>query len=251
MRELTAEITSRLESVTLNLSRAEDLELIDSAERLYARERGLAGWREREGLGERLPRLRRFAEGLAWLRAHDPRRHERLARRIERYRRVTARLGAGEEADVPPEYAPKTVGRYVLTDILPLILGAPLALLGAAAWTLPYLAPRPVVAMVRPPHDGIATWKLSVAILAFPLMWLVWIVAAAWLGGPARALAAAIALPALGIFAVAWLDRWREVREDATLFLRVGRRPALLATLARERSRLADEIDRLAAEMEQ
>lgn len=250
VRELTGRITSRLETVTLNLSRAEDLELIDSAERLYARERGLAGWREREGLGERLPRLRRFAEGLARLRAHDPQRHDRLARRVERYRRVTARLGAGEEADVPPAYAPTTVARYVLTDVVPLVLGAPFALLGGVAWILPYLAPRPVVAIVRPPHDGIATWKLSAAIVAFPLMWLVWIALGAWLGGIGWALVAALALPAIGVFTVAWFDRWNEVREDATLFLRVGHRRRLLERLAAERRALADEIDRLAQEVE-
>lgn len=250
VRELTAEITRRLEAVTLNLSRSEDMELIDSAERLYARERGHAGWRERERLGERLPRLRRFAAGLAWLRAHDPSRHDRLARAVQSYRRTTQRLGAGEEADVPPEYRPATVGRYVVTDILPLVLGLPLAILGAAAWLLPYLAPRPVVALVRPPHDGIATWKLSAAVIAFPAMWLIWIALAAWLGGAVWALAAAVALPALGVFAVAWFDRWTRVREDAALFLRVGHRSDLLERLARERRMIADEIDHIAEEVE-
>ena len=250
VRELTAEITRRLEAVTLNLSRAEDLDLIDAAERLYARERGHASWREREALGERLPRLKRFAEGLAWLRANDPQRHDRLARAVERYRGTTLRLGAGDEADVPPSYDVMTVGRYVVTEILPLALGVPLAAIGAAAWLLPYLAPRPVLAIVKPPHDGIATWKLSAAILAFPVMWLAWIVAAAMTGGFAWALIAALVLPALGIFTIAWYDRWRAVREDATLFLRVGGRPRLLERLARERSRLADEIDAVAAEVE-
>ena len=250
VRELTAEITRCLETVTLNLSRAEDLDLIDAAERLYARERGHAGWREREQLGERIPRLRRFAEGLAWLRARDPRRHDRIARAIERYRRTTLRLGAGDEADVPPSYEVTTVGRYILSEIVPLALGLPLAIIGSLAWVLPYLAPRPVLALVRPPHDGIATWKLSAAILAFPLMWLAWIALAWASGGFAWALIAAVALPALGIFTIAWYDRWRVIREDATLFLRVGGRPKLLERLARERRWLADEIDAIAAETE-
>lgn len=250
VRELTAEITRRLEAVTLNLSRAEDLRLIDTAERLYSRERGHAGWREREELGERLPRLQRFAQGLAWLRAHEPKRHDRLARDIEAYRRTTARLGAGDEADVPPRYEAISVGRYVVTEIVPLVLGFPLALAGAAAWLLPYLAPHPVLALVKPPHDGIATWKLSAAILAFPAMWLAWIVIAALYGGVVPAVLAAIALPALGLFAIAWNDRWREVREDTTLFLRAGAQPKLLERLARERARLADEIDGIAKEVE-
>ena len=251
VRELTAEITARLEAVTLNLSRTEDLELIDTAERLYARERGHAGWREREELGERLPRLQRFAEGLAWLRANDPHRHDRLAREVERYRRTTARLGAGDEADVPPRYGVMTVGRYIATEIVPLAFGLPLALAGAIAWLIPYLAPRPVLAIVKPPHDGIATWKLSAAVVAFPLVWLAWIALAGVYGGLAWAVIAALVLPALGVFAIAWHDRWRKVREDTTLFLRVGAQPELRERLARERARLADEIDDVAKEVEQ
>ena len=249
VRDLTADMAARLEAVTLNLSRIEDMELIDSAERLYARERGLVGWREREGLGERLPRLRRFADGLAWLRAHDPQRHDRLARAVERYRRTTSRLGAGEEADVPPGYSATTVGRYVVSDILPLVLGLPLAVAGAAAWVLPWLAPRPVVAMIRPNEDSVATWKLSAAVVAFPLMWLAWIALAWRAAGAGLALIAAFALPALGVFTVAWFDRWREVREDSTLFLRVGHRRDLLEQLAAERRSLADEIDAVAQEV--
>ena len=251
VRELTAEITRRLEEVTLNLSRAEDLTLIDAAERLYARERGHATPREREPLADRLPRLQRFAQGLAWLRANDPHRHDRLARAVERYRQTTARLGTGDEADVPARYRPATVASYTAREIVPLLLGFPLALAGAAAWLLPYLAPRPVVAAMKLNEDAVATWKLSVAILAFPLMWIAWIVLAARAGGMTLALFAAVALPALGVFAIAWYDRWRDVREDATLFLRVGDRPRLLERLARERARLADEIDDVAKEVDQ
>ncbi|MCI0547794.1 MAG: 1-acyl-sn-glycerol-3-phosphate acyltransferase, partial [Candidatus Rokubacteria bacterium] len=102
-RELTDEIADRLEAVTLNLARAEDLDLIETADRIYAREKGWASWREHEGLAGRLPRLQAFAEGLAWLRAHDPARHDRVARRVRRYQRLLERLGAGE-GDVPPVY---------------------------------------------------------------------------------------------------------------------------------------------------
>ncbi|HUH11537.1 MAG TPA: 1-acyl-sn-glycerol-3-phosphate acyltransferase, partial [Longimicrobiales bacterium] len=72
VRELTAAITAALEAVTLNLTREEDAELVDAAERLYVRARGHAGAREAQDLAVRVPRMRRFAQGLAWLRAHDP-----------------------------------------------------------------------------------------------------------------------------------------------------------------------------------
>ena len=57
-------------------------------------------------------------------------------------------------------------------------------------------------------------------------------------------------MPSKWIFAIAWYDRWREVREDTTLFLRAGSQPRLLERLARERARLAGEIDVIAKEVE-
>ncbi|HET6617772.1 MAG TPA: 1-acyl-sn-glycerol-3-phosphate acyltransferase, partial [Gemmatimonadota bacterium] len=56
-RQLTNEIADRLEAVTLDLTHAEDPDLIETAERLYAREKGMADWREREGLDDRFLRL--------------------------------------------------------------------------------------------------------------------------------------------------------------------------------------------------
>src|SRR5690606_31683640 len=87
VRALMDEISRRLETVTLALTHHEDQALIETAERLYAREKGLASWREREGLAERLPRMQAFANGLAWLRANDTPRFERLAREVRRYER--------------------------------------------------------------------------------------------------------------------------------------------------------------------
>jgi 1-acyl-sn-glycerol-3-phosphate acyltransferase len=79
---LTDRIAANLQAVTLNLAQREDQQLNETAEALYVREKGLARFREREGLSVRMPRLQRFAEGLAWLRANDPDRHERLRREV-------------------------------------------------------------------------------------------------------------------------------------------------------------------------
>lgn len=84
---LTEEISRRLQDVTLNVTESEDLELIETADRLYSREKGMQRWREREDLSEKLPRLQRFARGLAWLRVNDPMRHTRLSRAVRRYQR--------------------------------------------------------------------------------------------------------------------------------------------------------------------
>src|ERR671923_1456768 len=52
VRQLTDLIAQRLHAVTLNVAEHRDAELIDTAERLYVREKGVRGFREREALAE-------------------------------------------------------------------------------------------------------------------------------------------------------------------------------------------------------
>src|SRR5690606_17074063 len=87
VRRLTARIALALEQVTLNVPSQEDARLVDVAERLYAREKGLARWRERDALGERLPRMQAFARGMHWLRTWQPERFSALADDVRRYQR--------------------------------------------------------------------------------------------------------------------------------------------------------------------
>jgi 1-acyl-sn-glycerol-3-phosphate acyltransferase len=249
VHELTDELAGRLEAVTLNLTEAEDFDLIETAERLYAREKGWAHWREREALAERLPRLQAFARGLAWLRAHDPARHRRLALAVRRYRRRAELLGVGE-GDVPPRYRATRILRHVAREGTALVVGLPLAAIGIAIWYLPYLAPRLVVRWARPAHEAIATWKLIAALGAFVIWYVAWIVALAVLGGRWWGIVGALALPLLGAVALAWTGRWERVREDARLFARVLLRPRHRDRLAEDRAALSAAFDRVLFDME-
>jgi 1-acyl-sn-glycerol-3-phosphate acyltransferase len=218
VRALTDEIADRLEEVTLNLARHDDLELIETADRLYARQKGLQSWREREDMVEKLPRLQTFARGLAWLRANDPDRHARLERAVRRYQRALALYGASE-ADVPPRYPFGTVLRYVLREAVLLGAGAPFALAGSLLWLPAYLAPRAVLPIVRPEYEAVATYKLATGIFVVPITCAVAaLLAWKYFGVPGAILAPVVAL-ALGFLTLAWHERWRRVREDARVFL--------------------------------
>ena len=242
VRGLTVEIADRLEAVTVNLAEAEDFDLIEIAERLYAREKGWAGWRDREGLGERVPRLQTFARGLAWLRAYDPGRHRRLASRVRRYGRLLERVGAGE-ADVPPEYRRGVVIGYALRETFALGVGLPLFVLGLVFWYVPYLAPRAVARIARPESQAVATWKLAAGMAAFPAAWVAWIVGLGWAIGWAAAAIAALLLPPLGLFTLWWAERWKRVREDTVLFFRLLLRPGRRERLAAHRADLVAEFE--------
>jgi len=241
VRTLTERITKELEAVTLNLSTRADRELIETAERLYTRSRG-APPEARERLAARLPRLQQFAEGLAWLRVYDPLRHARLVEAIELYRQRSEQLGA-EAGEVPSRYHPVAVLSYLVRHGVALAVGLPLAALGLLAWYVPYLLPRVVLRFLKVTEDSVATYKLILALLIFPLFYAGWITAA-WLTlGPLAALAATVLLPPLGVIALRWSLRWESVREDVRVFLRVLRHPRAHDQLALERERIADEID--------
>ena len=248
VRSLTAEISGRLRELTLNLTEQEHHELIDVAERLYARERGLARAREREPLAERLPRMHRFAEALAWLRAHDPAELDRLIRSVRRYAQLARRTGAAE-GDVPARYEAVPTARFVIRETLVLGLALPLAAVGTVLWYPTFLAPRFVLPRIRPDPEAVATYKLATGFVTVPLTLLVVGAAGTWLGGAGTGLAAAALAFALGLIAIAWHERWRRVREDALLFLQLLRRPRVGPALAARRSRLAADFDRVLARM--
>ncbi|HET6617354.1 MAG TPA: hypothetical protein VFH69_06055, partial [Gemmatimonadota bacterium] len=242
-RQLTDDIADRLEAVTLDLAHAEDPDLIETAERLYAREKGMADWREREGLDDRFLRLQAFARGLAWLRAHDPPRHRRLARRVRRYRRLREAMGA-REGDVPPRYPFIRVARFIVREGSVLIVSLPVAAIGIVVWIIPYRIPRLIVRLAKPESQGVATFKLVGAIVAFCLWYVAALLMAGWWLGPAVALASAILLPVLGFAALYWTGRFDRDREEVLLFLR-ALRGGWQDRLAAYRYSLVKEFDRV------
>jgi hypothetical protein len=59
-------------------------------------------------------------------------------------------------------------------------------------------------------------------------------------------LATALVLPAVGIVALRWRDRWGRVREDARIFWRALRRRELRDQLVERRRALVEEFDAVA-----
>lgn len=246
-RALTAVVRERLEELTLNFDRAEDRATVEVAERLYAREKGLAGARDREAMAERLPRLQDFAAALRWLRVEDAGRAERLRLDVVRYRRLLRIYGA-TEGDVPARYRATAVVGYGLRQLLLLGLVLPAAGLGAVFWGAPYVLTRMVARRFPANLDQIATYKVSVGLVAFPI-WIALTSAAGWyFGGWRGATAMLVLAPTLGLATIAWSDRQSRVREDVRVFLRAGRRSESRDRLAELRRTLVAQFDAIAEE---
>jgi 1-acyl-sn-glycerol-3-phosphate acyltransferase len=246
-RSLTAAVASALQQQTLNLSDESDRRLIETADLIYARAKGLAEWRERESLSDRLPRLRQFAEQFAWLKVSDPERWEELSLDLRNYTRRLKDLGGGD-AEVPPRYLARRVLRYVVREGAVLGFTLPLAALGVIAWYVPYFLTGLVSRLMKPPIETIATVKLLAGIVLYPFAYLGWIALAVGLGGVLAGIIVAAVLPFLGYAALRWLHRRKEVAEDVRLFFQVVRHPKMRDRLAERRAALAGELEKLSAE---
>lgn len=99
-------------------------------------------------------------------------------RRVERYARLAALLGAGE-AGVPRRYHWQNVLAHAGGQLGLLALLTPVALVGWVAWLVPYWPPTLTVRIARPKLDAVASYKLVVAFLLFLAFWtaLAWAVA--------------------------------------------------------------------------
>ena len=244
VRALTAEVQASIERVTLNFDHALDRDLVDTAERLYASAKGWTTPRERASLGGRFPRLQAFADALRWLQTTDPDWFADLRARVARYRRKVVALGAGG-AEVPERYRPADVTRYMVREVLPLVVGLPLAAVGTLLWLPVYLASRRLTRLVDPPFEAISTYKLSFGMVTAPLLLAAWVFLAYRVGGLSLALISAAALPVLGLWAIAWADRWTRIREDLRLYRRtLGRRDRQTA-VSELRGELVEEFDRV------
>ncbi len=250
VESLTAAIREALEKVTLNLPTEDDRSLIETAEALYAAEKRLSRPRSPQGLAPRLPRLQRFAEALAWLYVERPHDYEQLRAAVEDYRSRLRRLGV-RQGEVPQRFPLPGVIRYAVVQAFVLFIGLPLAALGTFFWYLPYQAPRLPLGLLRPDYEAIATVKLASALIAFPIVYAVWLIAAWFLAGLWGVAAAALALPLLGAAALHWRHRWSRVKEDVRIFLNVIREKTQRDELVRERRALVEKFESVAKEWQE
>ncbi len=249
VRELTGRIGRALESLTINVESWEDLPLIEAAEDIYALERPPEERDASRSLKDRLPRLRRFADGLALLRETQAARVTTLANRVAAYHDRLERLGL-TPADLDARYSPTRVLRFTLRNLAAILFGLPLATVGAVVFYLPYQFPRFVVAVVDPPLDVVATVKILASCVIFPLWYLGLLLLSGLTVGVVPTSIAAVALPVVGLYAVHFRERREEAFEDAAVFLRLVTRRALRDRLLGRRAELARQIEVLRDEVE-
>jgi 1-acyl-sn-glycerol-3-phosphate acyltransferase len=240
VRSLTNRVGDAMRAVTLNLESWEDLDLIQTADRLFALRNG---YREKDP-----ERLRLFAKGASMLRTYDPERFDDLKEDVLSFR-SRLEVVRSEPGDLAVHFEGSQVRSFVLRNMLALLFGFPLFALGLALFFIPFLFLRALALAVPVSRDRIATLKFVSAVLMVPLWWTLLTLAGWSFGGiPGMSVALLGALP-LALFTRYFLERRNAAWNDVVAFFKLGNRSKLRTHLLAEGERLQEEIQRTVEEI--
>ncbi|HKD19604.1 MAG TPA: 1-acyl-sn-glycerol-3-phosphate acyltransferase [Thermoanaerobaculia bacterium] len=241
-RALTDRLTGALRAQIVETDDRRTLRLLKLVEEL---------WRDRDDApappeGLRVLWLQGAARAHRTLRQRAPDRVAAFRTRLEAYDSECEKAGLSAE-QLSRWYTPASVARYVVSEGLSLLFGLPLALVGLLVHGLPYRLTAFVVRRFPHTDEEEATDKIVGGLVVYPLCWIAegWAVSA--LFGKTALIAFLVAIPLTAFPALAWSERLRRVKTEATAFGRFLWDRELLRRLRKVRRELADELHALAA----
>ncbi|MFO0594167.1 MAG: 1-acyl-sn-glycerol-3-phosphate acyltransferase [Myxococcaceae bacterium] len=240
VRALTNKVGDAMRAVTLNLETWEDLDLIKTADTLFAMRNG---FREKDS-----ERLRLFARGASMLRNYDPERFDDLKEDVLSYK---ARLDVvrAEPGDLAVTFEGSRVRAFIVRNLLGITFGLPLFALGLVLFSVPFLFLRALALAVPVSRDRIATLKFTSAVIMVPLWWTA-LCAAGWsLAGIPGLVAVLLGALPLALYTRYWIERRNAALNDVLAFFKLANRTRLRDHLLAEGERLQEEIQRTAEEL--
>ena len=240
VRGLTAKVADAIRNVTINLETWEDLNLIQTADRLFALRNG---YREKDP-----DRLRMFARGASLLRSFDPERFDDLKEDVLSFHARLEVVNANP-GDLAVSFEQRSVRSFVAKNLFSILFGFPLFALGMVLFFLPYYFLKALALAVPVSRDRVGTLKFISAAVMLPLWWTL-LTAAGWSlwGLPGMIVALTGTMP-LAIFTLYFLERRRAALNDVLTFFRLGDRSGLRTHLLAEGERLQEESQRIAVEL--
>lgn len=245
VRLLTDRIEEGLREVTVNAERWEDLRFIEGLRPLALELLGVPD----DGLPPPAAQSD-MLEGFYRARQEHPDELKALARAARPYLRTLRLLGL-QDADVKREVGPGEALSYAWRRLAFLAAAWPPAFYGWLFHILPYRLTGPAALLLAPRQDVVATYKLYVGLVAFPLFYalqtfVLWRALGPW---------PALALAALAVPCGLWALRYYEARQEffrlawavLTLRTRRGTLQKLRAMRAGVMAVLAPLVDMYAA----
>ena len=229
---LTKQIDDALDAVTLQADSHEALELIARGERIFS-----AG---RFDPAEELEARRRFVDGYAWMREHDPQRLARLQSRVEQF---AAELG---DAKIEPQELPGPRFFASVKTLATLLVALPLAIVGGVIHFPAYRLVGVIVRRFVKDQEMVATIKAIAGAVFYLLTWMACAALAWWRFGARWALVAIVVVPFLGWVALRFFEQLDDViGHTRALTWRLARRRAYGRLRAEQRA-IREEIAALA-----
>jgi 1-acyl-sn-glycerol-3-phosphate acyltransferase len=229
---LTEKIDDALDAVTLQADSHEALELIARGERIFS-----AG---RFDPAEELEARRRFVDGYAWMREHDPQRLARLQSRVEQF---AAELG---DAKIEPQELPGPRFAASVRTLATLLVALPLAVAGGVIHFPAYRFVGVIVRRFVKDQEMVATIKAIAGAVFYLLTWIACAALAWWRFGARWALVAVVVVPFLGWVALRFFEQLDDViGHTRALTWRLARRRAYGRLRAEQRA-IREEIAALA-----
>jgi len=248
VRAITARLTEAIGARIVEAQDQYSLELLAVLERAW--------WEEAARRGELQPSAGDAPEqSLAWkqrvmragryLAAREPHRVAELRHRIELYRGHLHEVGlTGEQLGRP--YTRGLVISYVMTNLMWLALGLPVACWGIVCHAAPYWLTGQIAKRLGATSEEEATDKMAVGLVIYPLLWAIegWLV---WrLAGPGVLPLLVLLVVPSGLLALAWRERFGRVVRQARAFFWYLADRGLHQRLLDERRALVRELRDLA-----
>ena len=171
--QLTRQIEIALRNVTLNLETAEELDTVVKAEALFSSV--YENLLFKQNLTETFQRLQNLAEKYKLLGQNEPEKMRLLNEKVLRYENELRTSGLSVESLSVLQHPTAYVFRYLILRIIPLILLAPLSIVGAFIHSPAYLFSNFIGLMFKTHGDDAAgsTYKILAACVFMPLTWLI------------------------------------------------------------------------------
>jgi len=239
--ELTAVLERALARVTLQADRHDALALVSRAERIFSA--AASGARGETHLVNQFELRQSFVAGYAAFKAHAPHRLDDVVRMIAQYE---AKLDAAVVSATTLMSADVGLMRVIWTALRTLgivLVLLPVAVVGLALNYPAYRLVGPLATRVRKPDaDVVATQKILVGAVLFPIVWglMGWLVGA-WLGVWAG-IGATVLAPPSGYVAVRLLERVDYFIDEVRGFMLLASRPTMSWQLMAEGRAIRDAI---------
>jgi 1-acyl-sn-glycerol-3-phosphate acyltransferase len=218
VRTLTDRLAAAIRERIVEAEDNHTLALLTVLEHAWDAERGSDTAAPEEAGARSLAWKQEVMRAARYLSEREPHRVAAVRQRVELYRAHLDEVGITSRQLGRPYTAP-LVARYVVENLLWLMLGLPLALVGFASHAAPYWLTDRVARWLPRTAEEEATHKMAAGVVLYPLLWaneawLLWSVA-----GRAAAVAFLVLLAPSGLLALAWQERLGAVARQARAFL--------------------------------